>query len=280
MTKEIDVQREEYDGEHPRKLIPELCRQMYTLGWVTGTGGGISIRLNNGIYIAPSGVQKERIKSDELFVLDIDGNVSESPKSSLGLRQSECTPLFMIAYRQRQAGAVIHNHSINSVLVSLLMNGSEFRVSHQEMIKGIKRGSTNESYRYDDTLIVPIIENTPFEKDLAYQLEMAMKCYPDTNAVLVRRHGVYVWGKNWKNAKTMAECYDYLFNYAVQLAKLGIDICPKKKIHHNHHNNNNGINNNGNNQNSNNDNSTDNGNNGDSDINNNNNHHGHHHNHQ
>jgi len=25
-------------------LIPELCRLFYNLGWVTGTGGGISIK--------------------------------------------------------------------------------------------------------------------------------------------------------------------------------------------------------------------------------------------
>jgi hypothetical protein len=31
--------------QHPRKLIPELCKQFYNLGWVTGTGGGISIKL-------------------------------------------------------------------------------------------------------------------------------------------------------------------------------------------------------------------------------------------
>lgn len=30
--------------EHPRILIPELCKQFYNLGWVTGTGGGISIK--------------------------------------------------------------------------------------------------------------------------------------------------------------------------------------------------------------------------------------------
>lgn len=46
--------------EHPRKLIPQLCKQFYDLGWVTGTGGGISIKLDDEIYIAPSGVQKER----------------------------------------------------------------------------------------------------------------------------------------------------------------------------------------------------------------------------
>lgn len=35
---------EEQDNEHPRVLIPELCRQFYNLGWVTGTGGGISMK--------------------------------------------------------------------------------------------------------------------------------------------------------------------------------------------------------------------------------------------
>lgn len=32
------------DPQHPSNLIPELCRLFYQLGWVTGTGGGISIR--------------------------------------------------------------------------------------------------------------------------------------------------------------------------------------------------------------------------------------------
>jgi ribulose-5-phosphate 4-epimerase/fuculose-1-phosphate aldolase len=41
---------------------------MYNLGWVTGTGGGISIKLDDEIYIAPSGVQKERIQIDDIFI--------------------------------------------------------------------------------------------------------------------------------------------------------------------------------------------------------------------
>lgn len=46
--------------------------------------------------------------------------------------------------------------------------------------------------------------------------------YPDTNAVLVRRHGVYVWGESWQKAKTMCECYDYLFEIAVRVSQ---DAC-------------------------------------------------------
>ena len=35
--------------------------------------------------------------------------------------------------------------------------------------------------------------------------------------------GVYVWGKDWIQAKTQAECYDYLFEAAVKMAQLGLN---------------------------------------------------------
>ncbi len=38
-----------------------------------------------------------------------------------------------------------------------------------------------------------------------------------------RPPGVYIWGKTWIQAKTQAECYDYLFGAAVKMAQLGID---------------------------------------------------------
>lgn len=50
----------------PLTLIPELCRLFYTLGWVTGTGGGITMKKGDKVYIAPSGVQKERIQSGKV----------------------------------------------------------------------------------------------------------------------------------------------------------------------------------------------------------------------
>ncbi|RWS20541.1 putative methylthioribulose-1-phosphate dehydratase-like protein [Leptotrombidium deliense] len=204
-------------SQSPRELIPELCRQFYSLGWVSGTGGGVSIREGDTIFIAPSGVQKERITSDEIFELSMDGTCLKEPCASKNLRQSECTPLFMNAYRLRDAGAVIHSHSIHANLVTLMFTGSEFVIRNQEMIKGIKKGSSNEAHRYDDMLVVPIIENTAFEKDLTESMAEAIRKYPNTNAVLVRRHGIYVWGKTWQAAKSMAECYHYLFEVALQM---------------------------------------------------------------
>lgn len=209
--------------EHPRNLIPELCRQFYDLGWVTGTGGGVSIRHGSEVYIAPSGVQKERIEPEDLFVQDLEERFLAGPPPHKKLRKSECTPLFMNAYSLRGAGAVIHTHSKAAVLATLVYPGPEFRITHQEMIKGIRKGQSGLSYRYDEELVVPIIENTPFERDLKESMRLAMEQYPDTCAVLVRRHGVYVWGDSWQRAKTMCECYDYLFDLAVQMKQLGLD---------------------------------------------------------
>ncbi|CAO3589884.1 unnamed protein product [Absidia cylindrospora] len=79
------------DPQHPANLIPELCRLFYTLGWVTGTGGGISIRKGDHVYIAPSGVQKERMVADDLFVLTLqDRTLLRQPPV---LKPSACTPL-------------------------------------------------------------------------------------------------------------------------------------------------------------------------------------------
>lgn len=58
------------DPLHPANHIASLCRQFYTLGWVTGTGGGVSIKYGDHIYLAPSGVQKELMKPEDMFVMD------------------------------------------------------------------------------------------------------------------------------------------------------------------------------------------------------------------
>ena len=50
---------------------------------------------------------------------------------------------------------------------------------------------------------MPIIENTPYEADLKDRMAEVIRDYPETSAVLVRRHGVYVWGDTWQQAKTM-----------------------------------------------------------------------------
>jgi len=217
------------DPLHPANLIPELCRSFYQLGWVTGTGGGICIRQRDKVYIAPSGVQKERIEPTHIFVLPYP-QAEPSPltdrvflrRPSLNLKESACTPLFWNSFNLRDAGSCIHTHSQHAVMATLLWTGPVFTISHQEMIKGVRIGGTGRALSYLDTLELPIIENTPNEEDLKDSMADAMLKYPNAAGILVRRHGVYVWGNDWEKAKTQTECLDYLFEIGVKMKLAGL----------------------------------------------------------
>lgn len=167
----------------------------------------------------------------------------------------------MAAFTLRNAGCCIHTHSIHAVLVTLLcesqphLNKDVFEIEQIEQIKGIARGydqfdaegkiigTKKGNLGYFDKLRIPIIENTAHEEDLRDTLEQAIQTWPDTHAVLVRRHGIYVWGKDVAQAKTQCERYvltcvairevqaetntesyslDYIFQLAVEMHKLGL----------------------------------------------------------
>ncbi|CRK40955.1 hypothetical protein BN1723_015815 [Verticillium longisporum] len=205
--------------DHPANLIPSLCAKFWTLGWVTGTGGGCSIREDDLVYIAPSGVQKELMKPTDIYVLSLAAQQASLKnrtylRSPPAYKPSQCTPLFLAAFTRRGAGCCIHTHSHWAVLVTLLLesapgDGKLFEINNIEQIKGFGRGFQKQgNLGYHDTLRIPVIENTAHEEDLTEFLEAAMDRYPDTYAVLVRRHGVYVWGDNVHKAKTQCESRD------------------------------------------------------------------------
>ncbi len=210
------------DADLPQ-LICALCRQFYDLGWVSGTGGGISIRGEAGIFMAPSGVQKERIEPEDVFVLDaadLRGCTVVKAPNNPALNVSECQPLFFNAFRDRGAGAVLHSHSVWAVLAARLFSPrgdpSTFVCQGLEMQKGLRGKGCFEQVR------IPIIANTARESELTDSMASAMAAHPDVDAVIVAGHGVYVWGDTWAKAKTQAECLDYLFRTTVELHRLGL----------------------------------------------------------
>ena len=69
---DVDALIHSSDPLHPANHISDLCRRFYTLGWVTGTGGGVSIRHGDHIFLAPSGVQKEMMQPTDMFVMDFN----------------------------------------------------------------------------------------------------------------------------------------------------------------------------------------------------------------
>ncbi|XP_027843919.2 probable methylthioribulose-1-phosphate dehydratase [Aphis gossypii] len=201
---------------HPRNLIPELCQKLYYAngsenGWLCGGRGGLSIKYNDYIFVTPSGVQMERLKPDDIFILNLEGEEFIVPSPEKKLIKSQSTTIFISAFNERNAEAVIHVLSVGAVELCMVNPGNEVKITYSKTIKGIFNEQTRQFYKKNEEIIIPIIENAKYEKDLVGTFKMALKNYPSTSAVLVRNHGIYVWGCDWKLAKKQLECYENLF---------------------------------------------------------------------
>ena len=178
---------------------------------MSGTGGGICGPSDDGgLLLAPTGVHKERVRTDEFFTVDpTDGRVVRTPDRD-DLRPSECNSIFCLTHRRRGAWSVVHSHALSAVLAGDLAaagDADHLAIRDLEMLKGIP-GVTNT-----DVHLVPVIRNTPREPELVSQLEevFADTRFEAARAVIVRDHGAYIWGDDVLAAKRHTEVYHFLF---------------------------------------------------------------------
>ena len=198
-----------------RELLVELLGEFYRRGWVSGTGGGICGPADDGgLLLAPTGVHKERVRTDEFFTVDpADGHVVRSPNRG-DLRPSECNSIFCLTHRSRGAWSVVHSHALSAVLAGDLAaaaGADHLEIRELEMLKGLP-GVANT-----DTHLVPVIRNTPREPELVRDLEavFADPRFSAARAVVVRDHGAYIWGDDVLEAKRHTEVYHFLFEALV-----------------------------------------------------------------
>lgn len=199
-----------------RSLVCEFLGLFYQKGWVAGTGGGICAALDKDRFLmAPTGVHKERVAPDDLFVVDPKtGRIVGSPRNER-LRLSECSAIFCALINNRGAGSVMHSHALSAVLAADLAIEGDRAIFHRlEMLKGI-RGGTNA-----DLHPVPVIRNTAREPELLTQIAAVMERpeFAGSYCILVRDHGAYIWGEDIWETKRHAEVYHFLFEAAVARA--------------------------------------------------------------
>jgi L-fuculose-phosphate aldolase len=101
-----------------RVELSEVCRLAYQRGYICGTEGNFSIRLeDNRILSTPRGICKGRVKPEDLVLCSNDGEELE-PSAGNGQRSRVSTEFAMhrIAYKVRsEIGAVVHAHPTTAV---------------------------------------------------------------------------------------------------------------------------------------------------------------------
>ncbi|CCK72980.1 methylthioribulose 1-phosphate dehydratase MDE1 KNAG_0M01270 [Huiozyma naganishii CBS 8797] len=222
---------DEYESvESAQVQVCELSRHFFEKGWCVGTAGAMSVRAvaaagaspaKQLVVVTPSGVPKEQLVPSDLHLVQLDGTAVHTPPQRAKI--SDCAALFLECHRTRFCAAVIHTHSQNAVLVSLL-HGDSFRISHMEQLKALpgNGGGGGANLQFQDELVVPIIDNTPTEHELLPALQRVLSENPTACAVIVRRHGLFVWGPTTQKCKVYHESLDYLFELSLRMHMLGV----------------------------------------------------------
>ncbi len=187
----------------PGKLI-DTGQAFYQRGWVLGTSGNFSAVINREplrLAITASGVDKGTLSIDEILEVDGAGEVT----AGLG-RPSDETLLHLTVVQQREAGAVLHTHSVWGTLLSEAhANRGGMQITGYEMLKGLAGVYSHEHQEY-----LPIVENSQDMAALSTAVTSVLRERPDAHAFLIRGHGLYTWGRNLDEAKRHIEILEFL----------------------------------------------------------------------
>lgn len=88
--------------------ICDVCHKMWQLGWVAANDGNVSVKLDDGTFLAtPTGISKSFITPEKLVRIDKDGNLLVSSQ----YRPSSEIKMHLRCYQEREdVGSVIHAH--------------------------------------------------------------------------------------------------------------------------------------------------------------------------
>jgi methylthioribulose-1-phosphate dehydratase len=183
--------------------LAAIGRQCHVRGWALGTSGNFSAVVKKRplrLAITPSGVDKGSLSADQILEIDERGNVL----SGSGRPSAEAALHLAIA-RARDAGAVLHTHSIWSTILSDTLPPEGLDIQGYEMLKGLD-GVTS----HDHPEWLPLIENTQDWATAVPQIVAMLERHPGIHGFLIRRHGLYTWGRDLPGARRQLEVLEFL----------------------------------------------------------------------
>jgi len=197
--------------------LRRLGRIFWERGWSLGTSSNYSVVVNRDplqLLVTASGKDKGRLSREDFVLVDEAGESvhDDQPKSSAE------TMLHCVAATNPEVGAVLHTHSVWSTILSdrfapqggLLLEGFE-------MLKGLSGVTTHEHSEW-----LPIFDNTQDIPALAEKVKSAMldQERPLTHGYIIRRHGMYTWGRDLDEAARHIEILEFLLECTARSATM------------------------------------------------------------
>ena len=199
--------------------LVEVKQELAERDWFPGTSGNLSIKVGEDpvtFLVTASGKDKRKHNPEDFLLVDACGR----PAEPTSLKPSAETLLHVQVYNRSNAGCSLHVHTVDNNVVSELYGDSgEIVFTGQELIKAF--GYWEEAA----SLTIPIIPNHADIPRLA--LEFGENVKADKGAVLIRNHGITVWGEDAFSAKKYLEACEFLFQYQLKLLSLRSVVLAK-----------------------------------------------------
>lgn len=198
-----------------RSALIEAATHFYQQGWMVGTAGNLSARCEDGsFWITASGKAKGQLTPRDFLRLDLEGTILEQPQ--VNLKPSAETSIHQAIYACfPEAQACYHVHSIEANLVSRLTDKPQLPLPPLEMLKGFGIWEQNP------VCGLPLFENHLEVPRIAQEIrDRFQRQPPQLAALLIRDHGVTVWGTSSTEAFHRIELAEYIFRYLVAAAPL------------------------------------------------------------
>jgi methylthioribulose-1-phosphate dehydratase len=192
-------------------LLVAAGRALHARGWALGTAGNFSAVIRReplALAISRSGVDKGELGAPEILAVDAHGHRIEGEG-----KPSDETVVHLAVVRERQAGAVLHTHSVwNTLLSEAAGDAGGLALEGFEMLKGLSGVLTHEHSEW-----VPILENTQDYARMSTEVTRALRQHPSAHGLLLRGHGLYTWGRDLHEARRHVEIFEFLFEVVGRL---------------------------------------------------------------
>jgi methylthioribulose-1-phosphate dehydratase len=196
--------------------LADIKDELAERDWFRGTSGNLSIKVSDDplhFLVTASGKDKRKRTDGDFLLVDEYGTAVEEGTK---LKPSAETAIHTQIYRSfTDIGCCLHVHTVeNNVLSELYASAGKITFKGQELIKAF--GIWEE----DGEISIPIVEN--FADIPRLSKEIVRNINENTFGVLIRNHGITVWGRTGFDAKRHLEAFEFLFSYHLKLKSLQV----------------------------------------------------------
>ena len=157
--------------------------------------------------MSPSGIDKGELTAQQLLTIDENAHVvASNDDKSRDAKPSDESLLHIRIVKERNAGAVLHTHSVwNTMLSDLYAHENGINITGYEMLKGLQGVRSHEHSEW-----LPIIKNSQDMPALANTVGDTLNNHGAIHGFLLERHGLYSWGDSLAQAKRHIEILEFL----------------------------------------------------------------------